>query len=121
MNQAEDRISGLKRQNRGSRPNEQETFKKRHSNETTQEMWGTMEKTPNLQIINEGEESQISGTDQIFNKTIAGKVPKLRKTHTYKNKRHTEHQVDKMRKENPNGILQLKHEVYIIKHTETAR
>lgn len=42
------------------------------------------------------EESQVNGTDQIFNKTVQGKFRKLRKDNAYKYKKNTEHQIDKM-------------------------
>lgn len=51
----------------------------------------------------------ISGIAQIFNKIIEENFPKLWKDHTYKYKKHTDHQIDKTRKGSPNGVLQLKH------------
>lgn len=47
----------------------------------------------------------IGGIAQIFPKIIEGNFPKLRKDHIYKYKKHTEHQIDKTRRESPNGIL----------------
>ena len=63
-------------------------------------MWDTM-KRPNLHIIDVEEgESQDNGMNQILNRIIQENFPKLKKTQPYKYKKHIEHKIDKIRKEN---------------------
>ena len=54
-------------------------------------MWDNIRR-PNLQIIGieEGEESQVYGLDQIFNKIIEENFPKLRKKYTHTDTKSTE-------------------------------
>lgn len=61
-----------------------------------QEMWDTIKRL-NLWIIgiDEGQESQVNDTDQIFRTIIY--------------KKHTEPQLEETRKETPHGISQSKH------------
>jgi hypothetical protein len=46
--------------------------------------------------IDDREEFQVNGIEQIFNKIVKQKFPKLKKhTHTHTHKKHTEYQIYK--------------------------
>ena len=81
-----------------------------------QEIWDTMKRT-NLRIIGieEGEEIQLKGTENIFNKIIEENFPNLKNLWRYK--KITDHQIDSIKKQKTNKF-NLTYDNQSTKHTE---
>ncbi|KAL6086976.1 hypothetical protein STEG23_036671, partial [Scotinomys teguina] len=71
------------------------TKTKKAIKQNVQEIWDTM-KRPNIRIIGieEGEEYQLKGTENIFNKIIEENFPNLKRNHPSRYKKLIEHQTD---------------------------
>ncbi|KAL6079788.1 hypothetical protein STEG23_023429 [Scotinomys teguina] len=71
------------------------TKTKKAIKQNVQEIWDTM-KGPNIRIIGieEGEEYQLKGTENIFNKIIEENFPNLKRNHPSRYKKLIEHQTD---------------------------
>jgi chromosome segregation ATPase len=73
-----------------------------------QELTNSM-KRPNLRIIGiEGEEVQVKGIHNIFNKIITGNFPNLEKVMPFRYRKPPGHQTGLTKIELPHGILSLK-------------
>ena len=71
------------------------------SSQNIQEIWDTIKKNLRIIGIEEGEELQIKGPENIFNKIIEENFPNLKMILLWRFKKHTEHRIDLIKKKIP--------------------